>query len=397
MKLYNELKQELYNILTYWMQNTIDHKNGGFFGEVNNLNEVNTEANKGIILNARILWTFSAAYNTIKSNQYLVVAKRAYEYIMDNFIDKQFGGVYWEVDAKGSPVNDRKQIYALSFAIYGLSEYYKATNEEAALQFAIGLFENIEEYSFDPKYNGYVEALSRDWSPLEDVRLSDKDENAVKTMNTHLHILEAYTNLYRIWKDRTIKEQLENLIIVFLEKIIQADYHFGLFFNEKWEMSAKKLSYGHDIEGSWLIYEAAEVLGDEELLKRVEDITLKMASKVASEGGITDDYAVLERCEPNTTPDDNEREWWPQAEGIVGFYNAFQISGNEKYLTLAENIWEYTKNNILDKKYGEWFWMVDKNGVPNSDFSKVGFWKCPYHNGRGCIEIINRVEQQVTV
>ena len=291
IQLHVELKNELnQNILPYWMQHTIDTNHGGFIGAVGFLNEHLTEAPKGSVLNARILWTFSAAFRLTGNQAYYETAKRAYNYLINYFFDKQYGGVFWELSYTGEPLNTRKQIYALSFALYGLVEYYRATGEEPSLHEAVTLFELIEKHSFDKEKNGYIEALSRNWQILSDMRLSDKDANESKTMNTHLHILEAYTHLYRVYKNQRVQYALKNLIGLFLDKFISSAFHLNLFFDEDWNLKGDHISFGHDIECSWLLYEAAEVLGNPSLIAKVKPLSIAMAEAVLpaidSDGGL---------------------------------------------------------------------------------------------------------------
>ena len=284
--LQNEVQWELENnILPFWMNRMIDNEYGGFHGQITGNNQRVVHAPKGAILNARILWTFSAAYRLLRKPEYLETATRAKRYLIDKFYDQEFEGIYWELDYTGQPVQTKKQIYALGFAIYGLSEYNRATGDKEALDYAIRLFKAIEQYSFDPEKNGYMEAFTKDWKLIEDMRLSDKDENEKKTMNTHLHILEPYTNLYRVWKDEHLKKQLRNLILIFTDKILDhRTYHLNLFFNEDWESKYRIISYGHDIEASWLLHEAAIELGDNEILQKVEPLVQKVA--IAAEDGL---------------------------------------------------------------------------------------------------------------
>jgi cellobiose epimerase len=385
-----ERESELIRILDYWMTHAPDMELGGYKGELDFANNPKPGATKGAILHARILWTFSSAYRTNQSKPCLDQARRAYAYLRDHFIDREWGGVYWELEADGTVRNARKQIYALAFAVYGLSEFYLATRDDEALQIAKDLFEVIEKHSFDSVHNGYLEALSREWGVLEDVRLSDKDENALKTMNTHLHVLEAYTNLYRAWKDERLKQAQTNLIHVFLERIVQSDHHFGLFFDDHWTLSSRNVSPGHDIEGSWLLYEAAEVLGDAGLMARVKDVAIAMAD-ATMKSGISPEGAVREELHVATGHRDPSFHWWPQAEGVVGFFNAWQLSGRPEFLELACRIWVFARDHLLDRENGEWFWKVDAEGKPVLSEPKVAFWKCPYHNGRACMEILHRV------
>ena len=287
-----EMEAELIgNILPFWMNRMKDEVNGGFYGRITGTGILMPEAEKGAILNARILWTFSAAYRLLGNEEYLTTATRAKRIIIDRFYDKEFGGIYWSLDYKGNPLDTKKQIYAIGFAIYGLSEYHRATGDKEALDYAIRLFEDIERYSFDSVKNGYCEALTRGWSELADMRLSDKDENECKTMNTHLHILEPYTNLYRVWKNDSLKSQLCNLIEIFIDKILNAETgHLELFFDEDWNSKYRIVSYGHDIEASWLIHEAALVLGDEALLQKVEPLVEFIAA--AADEGLASDGAM---------------------------------------------------------------------------------------------------------
>ncbi len=386
-----ELDDELRTaILPYWMNQMLDLENGGFYGQIDGNNHIRKSAPKGSVLNARILWTFSAAYNRFGEEEYLKMADRAYNYCISNFINSENKGVFWLLDHKGRPLETKNQIYALGFMIYGLSEYYMATKNKQALEEAKMLFYSIEKYSFDPDLNGYFEAFDKDWVILEDLRLSEKDANEKKTMNTHLHILEAYTNLYRIWKDDKLRSQLRNLIEVFMSKIIdQETWHFQLFFNDKWTPRDHEISFGHDIEGSWLIQEAAEVLADKVLLAKSQSVAIKMVEAVYYQG-FDQDGGLFNEQKPDGSID-TDKHWWPQAEAIVGLVNAYQVNGDPKYLEQALLTWQFIKDKIIDKIGGEWFFRVDKSGSPYSEEDKAGIWKCPYHNGRACLEILNRL------
>jgi len=389
------LKEELLseletNILPYWINNTVDKKHGGFVGKIDHFNAIIPNASKGAVLNARILWTFSAAFRILHDKSYFEPAKRAYQYIQDHFIDKQFGGVFWELDHQGKPLNTRKQIYALSFTIYGLSEYYRISGEEKALRTAIELFELIEKHSLDKTRNGYIEALSRDWQPLDDLRLSEKDANESKTMNTHLHILEAYANLFRVWKNERLRKSLTNLIRLFIDRFIDPkSFHQNLFFDDDWNLKSEDISFGHDIECSWLLYEACEILNDEKLRTEVLPLTVNMANSAFR--GIDNDGGMMNEEFPSKKKFDTDKHWWPQAEALVGFFNAYQLSGDKKFLEQTLSSWNFIKSKIIDKENGEWYWRVNQQGVPNTRDEKAGFWKCPYHNSRACMELIERI------
>lgn len=386
-----EVKAELENnILPFWMKEMKDDEQGGFYGRISGDNVLDKSASKGAILNARILWTFSAAYRVLRKNEYLEMATHAKRYLLDYFYDFEFGGVYWEVDSAGNPLDTKKQIYAIGFAIYGLSEYTRATGDVEALDFAKKLFEVIEKYSFDADQNGYLEALTREWNPIADMRLSEKDENEKKTMNTHLHILEPYTNLYRVWKDERLKKQIHNLVNLFLDKILDSEtYHLNLFFEDDWTNKYQIISYGHDIEASWLIHEAALVLGDKDLLKKVEPNIIRIA-RAADEGLNTDGSMIYENFVAQGKVD-RELHWWVQAENIVGHINLFQYFHNDKALEIALLCWNFVKCHLVDNEHGEWYWSLFSDGTVNKIDDKAGFWKCPYHNGRMCLEILERM------
>lgn len=377
------------NILPFWMNKMEDNEEGGFYGQITGEDELKPEASKGTILNARILWTFSSAYRLLKKPEYLETATRAKRYLIDRFYDPQYGGIYWELDYKGNPLDTKKQIYAIGFAIYGLSEYARATGDEEALAYAQQLFDVIEQHSFDSEQNGYVEALTRDWQPIGDMRLSDKDENEKKTMNTHLHILEPYTNLYRVWKDERLERQLRNLIEVFISRILDPQTgHLNLFFEEDWTNKYHIVSYGHDIEASWLIHEAALVLGDPEVLKRIEPIIIRIAQ--AADEGLNPDGSMIYENFLDKQKIDRELHWWVQAENVVGHINLYQHFGDTEALDTAARCWEFIKTKLIDREQGEWHWSLLPDGTVNRRDDKAGFWKCPYHNGRMCMEVIER-------
>jgi cellobiose epimerase len=391
-KLRFEAESELKtNILPFWMDKMPDSLNDGFYGRIEGNGTVHPGADKGCVLNARILWTFSSAYRILKNPEYLKVAEKSKDYLFKYFFDKEYGGVYWLVDNKGKMKEGKKQIYAQAFAIYGLTEYYRVTNDHDSLNKAIELFYLIEKHSFDPDCDGYFEAFSREWGELDDLRLSLKDANEKKTMNTHLHVLEAYTNLYRVWKDDLLKNQLYELLKVFSEKIINSStFNLNMFFDEKWNDKTDLVSYGHNIESSWLLYEAAEVLGDEDLIKEIKVKCIKIA-EVSREGIMKDGSMIYERFF-GTGHADYDRHWWVQAESVIGFLNAWSMSGKEEYLNICLAGWKFISENITDRRNGEWYWSVDRYLKPNIKEDKAGFWKCPYHNSRMCLEIIERAE-----
>ena len=379
------------NILPFWIDKMVDHENGGFYGRIDGHGNLHADAEKGGILNARILWTFSAAYRVLGKSEYLEMATRAKDYIIAHFIDREYGGTYWSLDYTGNPKDTKKQFYAIGFMIYGLSEYVRATGDKEALDYAIQLFECIEEHSLDVIYNGYIEACTREWGEIADMRLSVLDANYPKSQNTHLHIIEPYANLYRVWKDERLEKALRNMINIFTDKILNPETnHLDLFFEKDWTRGAGHLeSYGHDIECSWLMHEAALVLGDAEVLKKVEEIVPLVAK--ASEKGLNPDGSMIHEANLDTGHVDDDLHWWVQAEAVVGFYNIYQHFGDESALDKSLQCWQYIKDNLIDYEGGEWYWSRRPDGTLNLDDDKAGFWKCPYHNGRMCLEIIERI------
>ncbi len=390
-----QLKQEVSevlqnNILRFWIDNMVDNEHGGFYGRMDGKGVLHPKADKGAILNARILWTFSAAYRVLGKQEYLAMATRAKQYFINHFLDRQYGGVYWSVDYKGNPVDTKKQFYAIGFALYGMSEYARATGDKEALNIAVNLYHCLELHALDHEYNGYIEATTRDWKPLDDVRLSAKDANYPKSQNTHLHIIEPYANLYRVWPSHELEHSLRNIIHIFLHYILNRDtHHLDLFFEQNWKRGADHLeSYGHDIECSWLMHEAALVLGDKNLLQQMEGV-VQMVAK-ASEKGLNPDGSMAHEANIDTGYVDDDPQWWVQAEAVVGFVNIYQHFGDQSALQKALHCWEYIKKNLIDFEQGEWYWSRSKDGTLNLDEDKAGFWKCPYHNGRMCLELLER-------
>ncbi|MBQ7717138.1 MAG: AGE family epimerase/isomerase [Prevotella sp.] len=406
------------NILRFWLDKMQDDENGGFYGQMTGRGQLIKEADKGAILNARILWSFSAAYRVLGNKEYLEAATRAKEYFISHFIDHEYGGVFWSLDYQGQPKDTKKQFYAIGFAIYGLSEYARATGDHEALDYAIQLYENIEEHALDHVYNGYIEACTREWGVMEDMRLSDLDANYPKSQNTHLHIIEPYTNLYRCMREfqaaqscnyvpaigavlpvaiivppetfARVEASLRNLIHIFTDHILNpATHHLDLFFEMDWTRGAGHLeSYGHDIECSWLMHEAALVLGDKDILNKVEPIVREVAK--ASEKGLNPDGSMIHEANLDAGTVDDDLHWWVQAENVVGWMNIYQYFGDEDALQKALRGWEYIKQNLIDKENGEWYWSRHKDGSLNLDDDHAGFWKCPYHNSRMCMEILER-------
>ncbi|MCR5076706.1 MAG: AGE family epimerase/isomerase [Prevotella sp.] len=407
----DELKRQMRqtlenNILNYWIERVTDKENGGYYGRVDGHDRVDATADKGAVLNARILWAFSAAYRVLHNPAYLVAAMRAKDYLLEHFLDREQGGVYWSLDYKGCPVDTKKQTYAIGFAIYGLSEFARATGDSEALRVAIGLFHDIEHHAFDRENNGYIEALTRSWQPIADMRLSDKDENGSRTMNTHLHVIEPYTNLLRVLKARTdlglsldgedlaaVEKEVEmavrNLLDIFTGKLLNRQtWHLDLFFNDRWEGKRNIQSFGHDIEASWLLHETALVLGDDEVLKRLSPVIRHIAA--AADEGLQPDGGMIYERWTDSGATDGQRQWWVLCESVIGHANLYEHFGDAKALGDAIRAWKFIQANLLDKEQGEWHWAVLADGSIDRENDKAGFWKCPYHNSRMCLEMIER-------
>lgn len=390
-----DFKQEMLhelegNILAFWRDKMTDQVHGGFLGRIDGNGVAHPEAEKGAMLNACILWAFSAAYRVTRTQEWLSTATRAKDYFVSHFIDKECGGVYWSLNPDGTPKDTKKQTQAIGFAIYGLSEYTRATGDQDTLALALSLYHDIEDHAYDPENNGYIETLTRDWKPIGDMRLSDKDENASRTMNTHLHIIESYTNLLRCLNEQDddndeLRASVVNLLHIFTDIIINRQTgHLDLFFNDRWEGKRNVESFGHDIEAAWLLHEAALVLGDVD----IDDVVRRVA-KAADEGVQPDGSMVYEHWK-DTGRTDTQRQWWTLCENVIGHLDLYQYYGDRDALGVALNCWDFIKRRIVDHEQGEWLWSVDAEGRPNRKDDKAGFWKGPYHNSRLCLEVLER-------
>jgi mannobiose 2-epimerase len=369
----------------------LDHKQGGWMGWLSNDLKPDRTQPKGLIVNSRILWAFSAVHQAQPDALFKQMAGRAFDFVMNHFWDAQLGGAFWRLDDTGRVLDDSKKIYGQAFYIYALAEYHRAFGVPVALARAIDLFGLIERHAHDPEHDGYLEVRQRDWSEADaDARLSDKDMNEKKSMNNHLHLLEAYTNLYRVWNDQRVEQRLRELIALFEQRILDPrTLHLHHFFNEQWQVRSDTYTFGHDIEATWLLCEAAEVLGDSALLKRVQAVALRMA-EVALREGIDVDGALRYEGKMGKIIDAG-KECWPQAEAVIGFLNAFQLSGDEKYLNASLRAWDFIENHLVDRVHGEWFWRITPEGRVDPTLPKVSEWKGPYHGSRACLETLHRL------
>jgi cellobiose epimerase len=384
------------NILPFWMHQTVDRERGGFYGEITNDLVVKADAPRGALLTSRILWTYAAAYRRYHDAAYLTMADWAFEDLLERFWDSKHLGLYWMIGADGSLLQPRKQIYGQAFGIYALAEVYADTGNEIALEKAKVIFQAMEANAHDPEHQGYFESFNREWQMTDDVRLSAVDMNEMKSMNTHLHIMEAFTNLLRVWPDPLLKARQTELVNVMMAHIIHPETHrMTLFFDETWAPRSPHVSYGHDIEASWLLVESTGVLGDPALHARAEEIAVKMAQAVY-DGGRDPDGAIVYESGPEGIVD-STKQWWPQAEAAVGFLNAHQISGAPHFLEASLSSWDFIEAHLIDREHGEWLRYVERDHTrptgQGEGNAKVSFWKCPYHNGRACMELSERLHK----
>ncbi|MGN6422271.1 MAG: AGE family epimerase/isomerase [Asticcacaulis sp.] len=374
-----EARAEADAILRWWSENAPD-PSGGFYGEIDASGQPVPGAPKAAILNARMLWFFAAAGGTAS-------AQRAADYLKAHLLDKEHGGVFWTVDAQGRPRDTKKQAYAQAFALYGFAEHYAATDDPAALATARAMRDLIETRFWDADRGGYIEALTRDWAAVNDPRLSDKDMDAPKTMNTHLHVLEAYTRLHQVAPDAATQVALRRAIEVFIDRFMGSDGHLRLFFDMDWTDRTEAISYGHDIEASWLLWEAVETLDDPALIARARPHVLALARATLEQGVLDHGGIAYERGFDGRL--DADGEWWGQAEGLVGFVNAFQMTSEKAYADAALRLWARIKSGYGAAQGREWTWYArDAKRPPQALLS---LWKCPYHNGRAMLELVKRL------
>lgn len=391
-KIETELNQELEQILDYWASNTVDKTSGGFVGQIDSDNHFVPFAPKGAVLTARICWTFAAAYQVTQSKLHYKLAERAYSFLLEKFYDPVHDGFYWTVDANGHLLDDKKHTYAQAFVLYAFSQWYAISRNVAVLQQAIQLYQLIKSRTHDPVHGGYFEAFARDWSAAADFRLSEKDANEAKSMNTHLHLLEAFSCLYIVWPDPALESDIRELLNLFETTIIDpGNHHLRLFFTAAWDLRSDTISWGHDIEAGWLMLEAATTIGDKPLIARFRQFAVLLTG--AALEGMDEEGGLWYEFEPAGRGMIREKHWWPQAEALVGLFNAWEISSNEFYLEQLSKTWAFIQRSLKDCTYGEWYWGIDASGQPMPNQDKVGIWKCPYHNGRACIELISRIRK----
>lgn len=383
-----EIRNHLTDCIIPFWKNLRDDENGGYYGWVGYDLKVDKKAVKGCILNSRILWFFSNAYTMLKDPSLLDEADHGFAFMKQYCMDRENGGIFWSIQYDGKPEDTTKHTYNQAFAIYALSSYYEASGKEEALDMAKELFHIIEGKCTDEI--GYKEAFDKEFHEIENDKLSENGVIAEKTMNTLLHVFEAYTELYRVAKLPEVGERLHWIMETFAHKVYNPELHRQeVFFDKNMKSILDLHSYGHDIETAWLIDRGVEVLGDpkmEELLSPItKDLTAQIY-KVAFNG-----HSLANECEKGVV--NTHRIWWVQAETVIGFLNGYQKDPSKKeYLEAAEAEWQFIKDYVIDKRSGsEWYWEVDENGNPYPDRPIVEPWKCPYHNGRMCMEVMKRL------
>jgi mannobiose 2-epimerase len=429
------LRELTENILPFSMQLVLDRERGGFYGYVANDRTVRKDAPKGLVQHARMLWTFCRADRAPGNPDYRPAALHARDALMNWFWDPRHGGFVWMVDYRGRPIETHKWTYGQAFGIYALAECHLDIGDAGCLNRAIDVYRLLELHCHDPHHGGYSEVCRRDWAPAPGQHVDPTPLPVAKGMNSHLHVLEAYTSLLRAWPEADLRASpaiprrdgaelraspaiprrdgaelraspaiprrdgaelrasLRGLIELTLRRIINpATGHFWLYFSQDWRPLSDLVSYGHDIEGSWLLVEAAEVLGDADLLAETRQAALQMAYATL-EQGVDSDGGVFNEGDP-AGPTDRGKVWWPQAEAVVGFLNAYQLSGDARFLDAALAAWRFIQERIVDKVNGDWLWGLDAAGRP-LDREKAGPWKAAYHSGRACMEVMWRVEELV--
>lgn len=387
----DEIAAHLKNQLIPFWEGLKDTQYGGYFGYMDYEQKIDPTYEKGCILNSRILWFFSNAYQLLGMENLKADAEHAYRFLKEYCLDAEYGGIYWSLTYDGQRKDDTKHTYNQAFAIYALSSYYDAVGEKEALQIAMQLYRVIEEKCTD-EY-GYQEAFNRMFQPTENEKLSENGVMAEKTMNTLLHLLEAYTELYRVTKEVQVKEKICFMLDLFEQKIYNRERgRQEVFFDRSWNSLMDLYSYGHDIETAWLVDRSLEILENPAYTKRIQVITAEITQNIFQ--NVLEGDAMPNEAENGVR--DTTRVWWVQAEAIVGFVNGYQKQPNRiEYLEAAERIWNYIRTTIIDPREGsEWFWAVDQKGIPLKK-PIVEPWKCPYHNGRMCMEIMQRLGKSV--
>ena len=373
-------------IIPFW-QSLRDDENGGYYGLVDFNLKTDTHAEKGSILNSRILWFFSTAAMFLKRDDLRREATHAYDFLKDAFLDREFGGVYWSVNYDGTVRDDTKHTYNLAFAVYALAAYYRLTSDEESLSIARGLYRLMETRCTDSC--GYLESFDRSFHSVRNEKLSENGVVAEKTMNTLLHVFEAYSGLYEAAHDPEVAQSMKKILHLFTDKVYNpTKKRLEVFFDASMYSILDLHSYGHDIEASWLLDRGCNLLEDRKLSRKVSTMTSRLAAQIYHEA--YHQHSLWNECDRGS--ENKMRVWWVQAEAVIGFLNAYRKKpDHEEYLQAAADVWNYIRTYLVDPRPGsEWFWQVDDSGHPDSGKPIVEPWKCPYHNGRMCFEILRK-------
>lgn len=395
------------NILSFWMKYGIDKSGKGFYGAADLQGNPIPDAPKSCVLNARILWTFAQAAIQFDNEIYAEIADRAFQVLQNDFADKKYGGYFMSIDSRNQPLETIKHTYAQAFVLYSLSKYCELRNTPNNKNLMTEYFYFLEEKTKATDKPGYFEAFTREWRPYGENRMADNNEP--RSMNTHLHIMEAYAAFYKVSGNMLAGKRLKELLQLFIEKIIRPSGHLGIFFDEDFreaESSKGICSFGHDIEASWLLWEAAEILNDPEIVSQMKPLSVKMLDAVDRVGVDKDGGLFLESTRFGSHLRTN-KHWWPQAETLVAFMNGLELTSDVKYWEKLKLSWDFVDKHVIDHENGEWFTKVNRLGVPylvepDNDPSpyyrndwKIDPWKCPYHNGRAMMELIARMDKQL--
>lgn len=387
----DEVREELVShIIPFWNR-LRDDEFGGWYGVTDFYGATDKKSEKGVILHSRILWFYSNAYMALGDPALLDNARHAFEFLSEKCYDREYGGVYWMMSFDGSPADDMKHSYCQAFFIYALSSYYRASGDKKALDLAYKTFDIVEKNYADG--TAYKEKLSRDFSrELANDELSENGLMADKTMNTTLHLMEAYTELYIADKSEKVLERLKFQLGLTYDKIYdKAGSKLMVFFDRDMNEIGDVHSYGHDIEATWLIDRACDAVNDERFSEKLRGMNAAIAANIAGTAYDRPTGSLLNECDKGVV--NRKRIWWVQAESVVGFLNAYQRKRGGEYLEIAERIWDFIRSSIVDKREGgEWFGELFDDGTPNSSHNAADPWKCPYHNGRMCLEVIERVK-----
>lgn len=382
------------NLLPFWRDRSPDLDGSGFIGEMTADGIVRADAPRGLILNSRLLWTFSALAVNLGDDRDLALARRAFAELEERFRDREHGGYHWLVSADGRPLDLTKKVYGQAFCVYALSEYFRATGDPKAMERIDEVLRLIETHAHDEADGGYFETRAVDWAATGDLRLSDKDMDAPKSMNNHLHLLEAFTNLQRARPSAKTGTRLYELIEIFGRHILEEDEH-GLhlrhYFDNEWRSLSDTRTYGHDIEAAWLLGEAAEQVDDAHLRSRVESWSVDLARSVLATGVDADGGLAYEGRE--STVINADHDWWCQAEAVVGFRYVYELTGEPVFAEASEGAWRFIKRFVIDRVHGEWFWRINADNMVDRSEPKVSVWKGPYHNVRMCLEMLRRLSR----